>query len=230
MSNPADQTNDRNISAVRGFNRFYTRQIGVLHEGLLQSPFSLTEARVLYEVANRPKSTATGLCQDLGLDPGYLSRILSEFARQGLIRRSASPSDRRQSHLALTTKGKKTFAALDVRQREEIAALLRPISSDGQSQLVKAMHSIESLLGTSANSKTAYLLRSHQPAAWVSASVSLKSAFDLPARRATKKLSCGRKANCRPPGISTKKLDLNSSKKNLTVVGDALTWCRRFGN
>jgi len=163
MPKLVDQTIDRNISAVRGFNRFYTRQIGVLHEGLLQSPFSLTEARVLYEIANRPKSTATGLCQDLGLDPGYLSRILSEFARQGLIRRSASASDRRQSHLALTAKGKKIFAALDERQREEIAALLHPIPSAGQSQLVKAMQSIESLLGGSANSKTAYVLRSHQP-------------------------------------------------------------------
>src|SRR6202030_1581196 len=89
----ATQPANQKIDAVRGFNRFYTRQIGVLREGLLRSPFSLTEARVLYEIAYRPQPTATELCQELGLDPGYLSRILRAFEKRGLVRKSASQAD-----------------------------------------------------------------------------------------------------------------------------------------
>jgi DNA-binding MarR family transcriptional regulator/GNAT superfamily N-acetyltransferase len=151
------------IDAVRGFNRFYTRQIGVLHEGLLQSPFSLTEARVLYEIANRPQPTATELCQELGLDPGYLSRILGKLGKRGLVSRSASPSDGRQLLLELNARGRKTFATLDVRQRAEIRAMLRPLPPAGQSRLVQAMRSIETLLGARTDPKTPYVLRSHQP-------------------------------------------------------------------
>ena len=152
-----------NIDAVRAFNRFYTRQIGVLREGLLQSPFSLTEARVLYEIANRPRPTATELCQELGLDPGYLSRILGKLGKRGLVSRSASPSDGRQILLALTARGRKTFATLDARQRTEIAAMLRPLPPSGQTRLVQSMHSIETLLGARAEPKTPYILRAHQP-------------------------------------------------------------------
>jgi DNA-binding MarR family transcriptional regulator/N-acetylglutamate synthase-like GNAT family acetyltransferase len=151
------------IDAVRGFNRFYTRQIGVLHEGLLQSPFSLTEARVLYEIANRPQPTATELCQELGLDPGYLSRILGKLGKRGLVTRSASPSDGRQLLLELNARGRKTFAMLDARQRAEIRAMLRPLPPAGQSRLVQAMRSIETLLGARTDPKTPYVLRSHQP-------------------------------------------------------------------
>jgi DNA-binding MarR family transcriptional regulator/GNAT superfamily N-acetyltransferase len=151
------------IDAVRGFNRFYTRQIGVLHEGLLQSPFSLTEARVLYEIANRPQPTATELCQELGLDPGYLSRILGKLGKRGLVSRSASPSDGRQLLLELNARGRKTFATLDARQRAEIRAMLRPLPPAGQSRLVQAMRSIETLLGARTDPKTPYVLRSHQP-------------------------------------------------------------------
>jgi len=151
------------IDAVRGFNRFYTRQIGVLHEGLLQSPFSLTEARVLYEIANHPQPTATELCQELGLDPGYLSRILGKLGKRGLVSRSASPSDGRQLLLELNARGRKTFATLDARQRAEIRAMLRPLPPAGQSRLVQAMRSIETLLGARTDPKTPYVLRSHQP-------------------------------------------------------------------
>jgi DNA-binding MarR family transcriptional regulator/N-acetylglutamate synthase-like GNAT family acetyltransferase len=158
-----DQSVDQNIDAVRGFNRFYTRQIGVLREGLLQSPFSLTEARVLYEIANRRQPNATELCQELGLDPGYLSRILSKLEQRGLVRRSASQSDGRQILLELSAKGRRTFATLDARQRMEIAAMLRPLPTTGQSRLVQAMHAIEMLLGARTNPKTPYILRAHQP-------------------------------------------------------------------
>ena len=154
---------EQHIKAVRGFNRFYTRQIGVLREGLLKSPFSLTEVRVLYEIANRQQPTATALCQELGLDPGYLSRLLSKLEKRGLVRRSASQSDGRQSLLGLTSKGNKTFATLDARQRAEIAAMLHPIPPTAQSKLVQAMHAIETLLGASPEAKTPYILRPHQP-------------------------------------------------------------------
>lgn len=151
------------ISAVRAFNRFYTRQIGVLREGLLQSPFSLTEVRVLYEVAHRRQPTAAELCQELGVDPGYLSRILRAFERQGLLSKSASRADGRQQLLALTTRGQQTFAALDSRQSAEVAAMLRRIPSTEQIRLVRSMHAIETVLGGAPEAKTPYLLRSHQP-------------------------------------------------------------------
>ncbi len=159
----SDQDVDQNIDAVRGFNRFYTRQIGVLREGLLQSPFSLTEARVLYEIAHRPKPTATELCQELGLDPGYLSRILGKLEKRSLVSRSVCPSDGRQILLALTAKGRRTFATLDARQRAEIAAMLHPLPPAEQSRLVQAMHSIKMLLGARTDPKTPYILRAHQP-------------------------------------------------------------------
>ena len=97
----------QHIDAVRHFNRFYTRQIGVLGEAFLQSPFSLTETRVLYELAHRDQPTATDLGRELGLDPGYLSRILRNFGRRGLITRTRSSTDGRQSLLALTARGRR---------------------------------------------------------------------------------------------------------------------------
>jgi DNA-binding MarR family transcriptional regulator/N-acetylglutamate synthase-like GNAT family acetyltransferase len=159
----ATQPANQKIDAVRGFNRFYTRQIGVLREGLLRSPFSLTEARVLYEIAHRPEPTATELCQELGLDPGYLSRILGKFEKSGLVSKSASRSDGRQILLKLSAKGRRTFATLDARQCEEVASMLRPLSPAGHSELVQAMHAIESLLGHRIESGMPYVLRAHQP-------------------------------------------------------------------
>jgi DNA-binding MarR family transcriptional regulator/N-acetylglutamate synthase-like GNAT family acetyltransferase len=154
---------EQNIHAVRSFNRFYTRQIGVLREGLLKSPFSLAELRVLYELAHRQQPTATELCQQLGLDPGYLSRILRGLEKRGLVRKSASQADGRQSLLGLTTRGRQTFATLDARQNEEVAIMLRQLPAAGQARLVQAMRAIETVLGDSPEPKTPYILRSHQP-------------------------------------------------------------------
>jgi DNA-binding MarR family transcriptional regulator/GNAT superfamily N-acetyltransferase len=153
----------QNIHAVRGFNRFYTRQIGVMREGLLKSPFSLAELRVLYEMAHRQQPTASELCQHLGLDPGYLSRILRGFEKRGLVRKSASRSDGRQSLLGLTARGKETFATLDARQSEEVATMLRRLPAAGQTRLVQAMRVIQTVLDAGPESRTTYILRSHQP-------------------------------------------------------------------
>jgi DNA-binding MarR family transcriptional regulator/N-acetylglutamate synthase-like GNAT family acetyltransferase len=153
----------QNIHAVRGFNRFYTRQIGALREGLLKSPFSLAEVRVLYELAHRRQPAASELCKQLGLDPGYLSRILRGLEKRGLLRKSASQADGRQSLLGLTARGKDTFATLDARQSAEVAIMLRPLPAARQSRLVQAMHVIEELLGAAPEPKTPYILRSHQP-------------------------------------------------------------------
>jgi DNA-binding MarR family transcriptional regulator/N-acetylglutamate synthase-like GNAT family acetyltransferase len=154
---------EQNIQTVRAFNRFYTRQIGVLREWLLKSPFSLTELRVLYELAHRQQLTATELCQLLGLDPGYLSRILRGFEKRGLLRKSASESDGRQSLLGLTASGKQTFGTLDARQSEEVSTMLSRLPAAAQTQLVQAMRVIENVLGNVPQPKTPYILRTHQP-------------------------------------------------------------------
>jgi DNA-binding MarR family transcriptional regulator/N-acetylglutamate synthase-like GNAT family acetyltransferase len=138
---------DDPVQAVRRFNRFYTRQIGVLQEHLLHSKFSLTEVRVLYELADRPNITAAELCQELGLDRGYLSRMLQSFDKQEWIKATPSPADRRRSFLSLTGKGKKVFAPLDKRSSEEVAAMLDRLSSSQREKLLGAMREIENILG-----------------------------------------------------------------------------------
>jgi DNA-binding MarR family transcriptional regulator/N-acetylglutamate synthase-like GNAT family acetyltransferase len=151
------------IEAVRRFNRFYTRQIGVLQEGLLESRFSLAEARILYELAHRQQPTASALAQDLGLDPGYLSRILRRFQKQGLVTRQPSPADRRQQLLSLTEQGQQAFAPLNTRSHEQIGAMLSQISADQQREIIAAMQRIERLLGSGGEPGLPYLLRAHQP-------------------------------------------------------------------
>ncbi|HWT82724.1 MAG TPA: bifunctional helix-turn-helix transcriptional regulator/GNAT family N-acetyltransferase [Candidatus Methylomirabilis sp.] len=153
---------EKRVDAVRRFNRFYTKQIGVLHEGLLGSQFSLTEVRVLYELAQRKKPTATELGNELGLDPGYLSRVLRGFEKRGLVEKTPSKADGRQNLLSLTERGRKTFAPLNARSHEEVAALLGTLSAVEQSRLVGAMHTIERLLGARPEPKVPYLLRPHQ--------------------------------------------------------------------
>src|SRR5215813_1941097 len=164
---PMDTNLEQRIEFIRQFNRFYTRQIGVLNEGLLNSPFSLAEVRVLYETAQCPDVTASELANKLSLDAGYLSRLLLGLRKRGLMMRKRSSSDGRQSHLSLTKKGQKTFAMLNGRSQEEMGAMLKKLSITDQTSLVEAMQRIEGLLGESNGKRTAakapYLLRSHQP-------------------------------------------------------------------
>ncbi len=157
---------DRTVEIVRGFNRFYTRKIGVLREGHLDSAFSLTEVRVMYELAYRESPSAAELAQDLGLDPGYLSRMLSGFERRGLIEKKPSALDGRRSLLSLTAQGRATFAPLDTRARDEIEGILGPLAPAARNRLVAAMQSIEKVLGApgaSEQSREPYILRPHQP-------------------------------------------------------------------
>lgn len=141
-----DRALEARIDAVRAFNRFYTRRIGLLRKDYLGSPFSLTQVRVLYEIAYRRRPTAADLGRDLDLDPGYLSRVVRGFSRRGLIRRTRSPDDRRQHFLALTRRGREAFAPLDARSHREVAALLRRLPPAAQARLVGAMRTIEALL------------------------------------------------------------------------------------
>jgi DNA-binding MarR family transcriptional regulator len=134
------------IAAVRHFNRFYTRCIGALDDGLLQSEFSLTEVRVLFELAHGPESTAGMLGQRLGLDAGYLSRILRRFRRTGLLERRPSPHDRREYRLSLTAAGRAAFVPLDRAASREIGRLLRPLDERAQQDLLAAMQTIVRLL------------------------------------------------------------------------------------
>ncbi len=137
---------ERLVAAVREFNRFYTQRIGVLHEGLLASPFSLTEVRVLYELAQGDQPSASELGRALGLDAGYLSRILRGFEAKGLIVRTPSAADARQSHLALTAEGEAAFAELDARSSAEVAALLASLPPADGTKLADAMATIERLI------------------------------------------------------------------------------------
>lgn len=154
---------DQRVAAVRQFNRFYTRRIGVLQEGLLRSPFSLTEARVIYELAHREQTTAKSLGEELGLDAGYLSRILRGFQNQGLITRKASETDGRQSLLRLTAQGRKTSARLDEDARHAIGTILKDLPEAEQGRLIGAMRTIEELLGERPEPRVPYILRTHQP-------------------------------------------------------------------
>ena len=151
------------IEAIRQFNRFYTQKIGVLQEGLLDSPFSLTEVRVLYELSHSERGVASELSKDLGLDPGYLSRILSSFKAKGLIDATPSKQDGRQSILQLTEQGKTAFAPLNARARDEIGILLDSLTDNEQIRLIKAMESIKELLSIRPKNRMPYLLRPQQP-------------------------------------------------------------------
>jgi DNA-binding MarR family transcriptional regulator/GNAT superfamily N-acetyltransferase len=151
------------VDAVRGFNRFYTRQIGLLGEHVFESPFSLSEVRVLYELAHRDGPTATDLGRELGLDAGYLSRMLRRFETRGLITRTSSQTDARQNHLRLTARGRQALAPLETRARGEVASMLAHLSTAEQQQVVAAMSTIEHALSGPVKDRAPYILRPHQP-------------------------------------------------------------------
>lgn len=154
---------DERVGAVRRFNRLYTRQIGVLEDGYLGSAYSLTQARVLYELAHRNHPTATELAADLGLDHGYLSRILRGFGEAGLLAKRRLPNDRRQSLLSLTAKGRTAFAPLEERSQKQVAAMLGKLSAADQERVVAAMRTIEQLLGEAPAPRLPYHLRPPRP-------------------------------------------------------------------
>ena len=154
---------DGQVAAVRAFNRFYTRKLGVLDQQLLKSPYSLSEARVLYELAHREDLSAKEIGAELGLDAGYLSRIVQNFDEAGLITREPLPSDRRQYRLGLTAKGRQAFAKLDRSSREDVAAMLDGLPPGGPEQLVAAMAELERLLGGGSAPSRAATLREPRP-------------------------------------------------------------------
>ena len=151
------------IDAIRRFNRFFTRRIGALREGLLHTPYSLTEARILFEIANHDDLSASDLSRELGLDPGYLSRILAGLERHGLIEKTPSESDARRRLLALTPKGRDAFSLLDVRSREEVGEMLGELSEEEQRRLLEAMRAIERILDKGFKYSEPFFLRTHEP-------------------------------------------------------------------
>lgn len=157
----ADQILHDRAEAVRRFNRFYTRHIGVLHEHLLASEFSLTEVRILYELAHRPALSMSDLCRELNLDAGYLSRVVSGFEKKGLVVKTRSASDARVGQLELTDKGRAAFAPLDDASRNEVVAVLKQLPEPAQKQLLDAMNEIQNLLGD--KGPAGYVLRDPMP-------------------------------------------------------------------
>jgi DNA-binding MarR family transcriptional regulator/GNAT superfamily N-acetyltransferase len=163
---------EQRTGAVRRFNRFYTRQIGVLRKTYLDSPYSLGEMRVLYEIAHADSVTASDIGRALDLDAGYLSRVLRNFEKRGLIARKSSAKDARQSHLALTARGKKAFTPAEERSQRDVAAMLGKLKPDRQAQLIAAMQTIETLLGEQSADEAAnssYVLREprHGDFGWI---------------------------------------------------------------
>ncbi|RWD68750.1 bifunctional helix-turn-helix transcriptional regulator/GNAT family N-acetyltransferase [Mesorhizobium sp.] len=154
-----DRPGKERIDTVRAFNRFYTRQLGLLDEGLLKSPFSLTQARVLYELAHRDGLVASDLVRDLGLDPGYVSRLLKKFEERGLVEREASEADARRSSIALTPAGREAFAPLNRDSHDQVRALLDRLPPADQERLVKAMRTVQDLLSDRPEPNVPYILR-----------------------------------------------------------------------
>jgi DNA-binding MarR family transcriptional regulator/GNAT superfamily N-acetyltransferase len=159
----ATQQTDREISAVRAFNRFYTRKLGLIEPKLLHSPFTLQEARIMYEIAHRSACTATDLTRDLGLDPGFVSRTLQGLQRRQIVTRRPSKDDGRVNELSLTAKGRTAQAELERRTREELGSLLAALDDNQRAAVVQAMTTIERTLERPTQKPAAFLLRSHRP-------------------------------------------------------------------
>ena len=155
-------TSSARISSVRAFNRFYTQKIGVLADRWLDSEYSLTEVRVLYELAQRKQPLASDLVRDLSLDAGYLSRMLAKFSRRGWLKRERSAGDARKAHLNLTSKGRAVFEMMEGRSRDSIGSLLAPLSCEQQVRLQGHLQGAQALLsGVSAENQD-ITLRQHR--------------------------------------------------------------------
>ena len=153
---------DNHIAAVRNFSRVYTRQIGFLRKGLQHSKYSLTEARIVFELAHRTNLTASDLCRELDLDAGYLSRILNKLEQQNLIEKNRSDEDGRQRLIKLTHEGQKAFELLDQRSNDEVSEILSKLSSGDRVNLVDAMATIEGILDKSFKYSEPFYLRQHE--------------------------------------------------------------------
>src|SRR5438105_489095 len=151
------------IESVREFNRFYTRLIGALNRGFLESPFSLAEVRVLLELYYRKNTTASVIGQALGIDAGYLSRMLRGFERRGLLSKSDRAADGRQKPIGLSRAGRKAFEQLEARQRDALATILKPVASHHRTQLIGSMHRIQRILEAPAEDRSPYSLRDLRP-------------------------------------------------------------------
>jgi DNA-binding MarR family transcriptional regulator/predicted N-acetyltransferase YhbS len=162
-SSKPDSDLGREIAAVRGFSRFYTRKLGIIEPKLLGSRWTLQEARIIYEIAQRQNCTATELVRTLGLDAGFLSRTLQAMQQRQIVTRKPSNTDRRVTELALTAKGRAAFADLDGRSRGEVAALLGKLDAVERAAMVAAMTTIERALEPTARQPTSFVLRSHRP-------------------------------------------------------------------
>src|ERR1700744_2246940 len=162
-NNASDPVLDGQIAAIRGFSRFYTQKLGIIEPKLLDSPFTLQEARIIYEIAQHAPCTATDLVRSLGLDAGFLSRTLAALQRRQIVARKPSRTDRRANELVLTAKGRAAFAELDNSSRREVAALLSGLDEDARARVVGAMTAIEQTLQPQAEKPAGFLLRSHRP-------------------------------------------------------------------
>ena len=160
---PPNPALESQIAAIRGFSRFYTRKLGIIEPKLLASPWTLQEARIIYEIAQHDSCTATDLVQTLGLDAGFLSRTLQALQRRQIVARKPSKADRRANELALTAKGRAAFAELERRSRHEVGALLAGLEDRERSAVVNAMTVIEQVLEPPAQKPAGFLLRGHRP-------------------------------------------------------------------
>jgi DNA-binding MarR family transcriptional regulator/GNAT superfamily N-acetyltransferase len=154
---------EQEVAAVRAFSRFYTRKLGIIEPKLLHSPFTLQEARIIYEIAHRSTCTATDLTRELGLDPGFLSRTLQALQRRQIVTRKPSKDDGRVNELSLTAKGRAASAELERRSREEVGSLLASLEDSQRAAVVQAMTTIERALERPTEKPAAFLLRSHRP-------------------------------------------------------------------
>lgn len=163
MTTTAASETRQSVDAFRSFNRFYTRFVGLLDEELVRSGFSLAEARVLFELATRPERGATEIADELGLNPGYLSRILRKLEEAGLLDRSPSPADARHAVLRLTRKGKAAFAELNRRSSAQAGEILGHLTPANRVVLIGSMHQVEAVLGPEPSNPAAFVLRPHRP-------------------------------------------------------------------